>query len=482
MGDSTKVVTQDDCPTGSTFISRNDSGAFSAFSASTNTFCGQGHSAADACIIKYHKFTGLPVWGTDMPPVASLVPSPDGLSVMAVGFYYPSWGHFDSVLLPDYNGIEGAYNAKLDAATGRGEYVMHSGGVGKDRPYDAVGSPEGDIYIVGYTQSAVINWGGSLQTKIIEEGMDQNDDVGTAFQMGKVSSSTSEYQFFATKLATGKPATALSCVSSCSLEGNIAKSVIDTGECFIDNVCRASGEFLTFRESRSVTHTSSCQVCTPELNSTGWSVDPAFKLSVGENPPNDCINLTAITSEVPISTEAPVKSEDQIPSDMSNTPMTAMEEESLPGGCYDQTIHKCGCQMGYCTKEMCESKGRIWADGAGGSRPCPQFCDPEICEDTTEEVPMEIPVDYTPSESPTITRGGCYDEKEKECSCAIDRCTMVDCEALGFDWVSIDQCTECAPVPCRADRIAAASAAAMASSNLVFTFAVMSTVIIVTTV
>jgi len=197
--DSTKMINATDCPTGSTFVARDNANAMPASNVTKRVVCGNGHEAADACVMKYHKYTGYPIWANDMPPVASLVPSSDGQSVMAVGFYYSKDGHFDSVMLPDYNGVEGAYNAKINAATGKGEYVMHSGGVSKDRPYDAVGSPEGDIYIVGYTQSQVINWGGTLTTKINEEGMDQNDDVGTAFQMGKVSSNTKEYQFFCSK-------------------------------------------------------------------------------------------------------------------------------------------------------------------------------------------------------------------------------------------------------------------------------------------
>ena len=231
----TKVVTADDCSPGDTFVSRDDTNAFSASAANTGAMCGNGHEAVDSCIMKYHKYTGLPIWGTDHPPVASIVPSTDGLSLMAVGFYYPDWGQFDSVLLPNYNGIEGAYNAKLNAATGRGEYVMHSGGVSKDRPYDAVGSPEGDIYIVGYTQSAVVNWGGTLQTKIIEEGEDQNDDVGTAFQDGNVSSKTKEYQFFAVKLAASEPGPTPSCIESCSVDSGVASHTIKDGTCYIDN-------------------------------------------------------------------------------------------------------------------------------------------------------------------------------------------------------------------------------------------------------
>jgi len=327
-----KLVDNTDCPPNSTFVSRDDANAFIASDAANDASCGKGKFKADACIMKYHKYTGLPVWGSDVPPVASLVPSVDGLSVMAVGFYYAANAAFDSVRLPDYNGVEGAYNAKLNAATGKGEFVMHSGGANKDRPYDAVGSPEGDIYIVGYTQSAVIDWGGTLVTKIIEEGVDQNDDVGTAFQMGKVASRTSEYQFFAVKLAASVNGTTPNCIESCSTDGGIATSTIKAGncfidnicyndtataeifgrpclvcdvdesqtgwsfgptvgeqKCFIDNVCRDDDEFLKYRESRSNTYTSLCQRCSPTLNATSWSVAPDFLLVPGELPPNDCI-------------------------------------------------------------------------------------------------------------------------------------------------------------------------------------------------
>ena len=48
--------------------------------------------------------------------------------------------------------------------------------------YDAVGDADGNVYMVGYTQSAVIDWGGTLQTKIIEEGENQNDDAVSDMQ------------------------------------------------------------------------------------------------------------------------------------------------------------------------------------------------------------------------------------------------------------------------------------------------------------
>jgi len=334
------VVTAEDCLPGSTFVSRDAANAMPAADAVTGAVCGAGHEASNTCIMKYNKYSGYPIWGSDTPPVASLVPSPDGQSVTAVGFYWlkQNGANFDSVLLPDYNGIEGAFNAKLNAVTGEGEYVMHSGGVGKNRPYDAVGDSEGNVYIVGYTLSNIINWGGTLETLIIEEGGDEEQEVaannaGVTNQMGGVPSKSGEYQFFAVKLLESQPATP-TCVESCSLMDSIANPVIKAGTClidnhcyqaghsaamfgrpclvcnpaqsqtewslapsignsicFIDNICRDTGDPRTFRESRSVTHVSECQFCDPGLNGIGWSVKPEYELT-GEELPNDCANKT----------------------------------------------------------------------------------------------------------------------------------------------------------------------------------------------
>jgi len=328
------VMTAADCPNGSTFISRSDEAAYGASAASTGAQCGAGHEGVDACIMKYHKYTGLPIWGSDIHPVASIVPTADGKSLVAVGFYWRGntngMGYnFDTVTLPNYNGVEGAYNAKLDTVTGKGIYVMHSGGVGKMRPYDAVASPDGAVFMVGYTQSAVINWGGTLQTKIIEEGIDQNDDAGTAFQMGKVSSNTKEYQFFAVKLGSSEKM--LSCVESCSLEGGVADPVVMAGHCLIDNVCYSKGDsaelfgrpclacnpeesqtewsyadevgdttcfiedvcydlgdYYNFRVSRRENYDSNCQWCDPTVDAFDWSVKIGYILNGTAEPPNDC--------------------------------------------------------------------------------------------------------------------------------------------------------------------------------------------------
>jgi len=90
---TSKLVTAADCPAGSTFVARTDEEAVPAASAKTYTLCGNtlGFSG-EACIVKYHKFTGMPVWSRDFPRVAAMVPSPDGRSLMITGWSYASWG------------------------------------------------------------------------------------------------------------------------------------------------------------------------------------------------------------------------------------------------------------------------------------------------------------------------------------------------------------------------------------------------------
>jgi hypothetical protein len=82
-------------------------------------------------------------------------------------------------------------------------------------------------------------------------------------------------------------------------------------ECFIDNICRDDGDFLTYKESRTVTHTSLCQACDPTSSASSWSLLPDFTLVEGKNPPDDCIStLTSAPIPSPVSppTPSPVSS------------------------------------------------------------------------------------------------------------------------------------------------------------------------------
>merc|ERR1712176_1148520 len=343
----TKTMTAGDCPENSTFVPRTDeTNALPASFANTGAKCGLGHESSDGCVMKYHKHTGLPVWGTDVSPVTGLVPSADGKSVMIAGYYWKS--NFDDVALPSYNGVEGSYNAKLDASTGKGEFVQHSGGVGKTRVYDLVGDATGDLYMVGYTQASVVHWTGSLKTKIIEEGVDQDDDVGTAFQFGKQSTQLGEYQFFAVKLgAEASKTDAPSCLETCgganpTIQSNscfidgVCYPAGETAEifgrnclvcdpsrsqtewsygedvgvhsCFIDNVCYGEGEMYSYRKSRSEIIESECQVCEPSANYAAWSVKPGFQLASGLDiePPSDCLAVASGSSNNLRPSAAPV--------------------------------------------------------------------------------------------------------------------------------------------------------------------------------
>ena len=67
---------------------------------------------------------------------------------------------------------------------------------------------------------------------------------------------------------------------------------------------------------------------------------------------------------------------------------SAAGEESSGGGCYDAGPHKCSCDPGSCTAELCEAQeNRFWTDG------CPRHCRPSDCQPQ-------------PSDAPTQTRYG----------------------------------------------------------------------------
>jgi len=322
-----KLVLSSDCPEGTTFVGREDEDALPASSAATGAHCGS-RGGIDACLIKYHKHTGLPIWGVDLPPIAAVVPSPDGKSIMATGWYYNARGKgiFDSVTLPGYlreGGLgsqrSGIYNAQLLAQDGSGEYVLHSGGGSKDRLYDAVGDSAGNVYNIGYSMNLVMNWGGTLTTKMEEVDVLESD----------AGSDAKETHFLVSKLAAGEAATP-SCLSSCTdttatasvkedscfIDGVCYESggtavlfgkgcfvcdptksqtewstgeVTGASECFIDDICVVKDDYLfTQRRTWAAKTYSECQYCNPSKDTYGWSVKDGFTISENGNIPNDC--------------------------------------------------------------------------------------------------------------------------------------------------------------------------------------------------
>lgn len=262
-----KVLTADDCPANSTFVARNDIDAFLASSSSSQAMCG----AADmgrACVIKYHKYTGLPMWATDVPDVAGIVPSPDGTSVHIGGWYSSRGGIpvFGDVKMPEYLREQaldgksgGVWNAKLSAQTGIGEYAMSSGGGNKDRLNDMVGDSEGNIYNIGYHQNLVFRWGNNLETTMVEgDGTsDLNADNPT--------------QALDTQLTVSKMSAATENVPSCLTEcsGNTDQATIEGESCFIDGKCYAAG-------ASTVAFGKPCFICDPTVSQREWTEGPTI--------------------------------------------------------------------------------------------------------------------------------------------------------------------------------------------------------------
>lgn len=257
-----KQIRPSDCPVGSAFVKRTDDDALPSSSAQTGSYCGS-RTGSDACMMKYHKYTGLPIWGVDLPPVAGLVPSPDGRSVMVAGWYYNSRGlaTFDSVVLPGYlreDGLgtqkSGIYNAALSTLDGKGEYVLHSGGGSKDRLYDVVGDASGNVYNIGYSMNLAMSWGGTLKTTMTEVDVEESEAKADA----------NETHLLVSKLETSKAPVVPSCLSSCD-DGNIAGATIEVNSCFIDGVCYASGDTGDL-------FGKVCFACDPAVSQTEWSV------------------------------------------------------------------------------------------------------------------------------------------------------------------------------------------------------------------
>ena len=71
-----KILTASDCPSGSTFVDTDSADAVWAGSANTGVHC--PGNVAGGCLVKYHAFTGKPVWAVTVQSITSVVPMPDG--------------------------------------------------------------------------------------------------------------------------------------------------------------------------------------------------------------------------------------------------------------------------------------------------------------------------------------------------------------------------------------------------------------------
>ena len=244
-----KMVDASDCG-GSTFVGTDSPDAIWAASANTGVHC-QGNTD-DNCIIKYHTFTGKPVWAVTTPYVNTIMPLADG-TVHAVG--YGSGQTFDTVSLPD-TAASWTWHAEYDGTTGKGKLVHAfgsttgvSGWQGATRAWDMGADTNGDLILTG----CIYNGATSVW---FDEGFTLSYPEDDA-----------ENHLFVLKLKTSGTKVSPSCVTTCT--NDASTTVIEPNSCYIDGLCYADG----------VTGESlgrSCKVCDASKSQTSWSDAPSL--------------------------------------------------------------------------------------------------------------------------------------------------------------------------------------------------------------
>jgi hypothetical protein len=232
---TTKMVTASDCPAGSTFVDTDSADAVWAGSANTGVHC-DGHSA-DGCVMKYHAYTGLPIWATTMPNVDAIVTMADG-SLHASGDGEAQ--KFDSKSTP-LSTFDFIWHAELDSATGKGLSVQPFGsttGSGDSQAYDAAVTPGGDLLVAGYTLTTSFGFDDAFTVTFPEENQERNAMLFKVETTG----------------AKGSP----SCISSTTT------CEIDANSCYIDGLCYADG---TTAEVLGI----GCVLCDVSKSQTEWS-------------------------------------------------------------------------------------------------------------------------------------------------------------------------------------------------------------------
>ena len=154
---TTKVITAADCPAGSTFVPRTAANAVAATAAGTGASCAGYDAGHTSCLVKFHSYTGKPIWGSVTPQVKAFVPQADGVIAFGAPNHRQSKtsATFDTVKLPMRGQIM-IWQSKLHKDTGAGEYVQSIGGPGGTTyMYTAAEDANGDVFAVGYVACAL---------------------------------------------------------------------------------------------------------------------------------------------------------------------------------------------------------------------------------------------------------------------------------------------------------------------------------------
>lgn len=232
------------CPAGSTYHAFNSSQAMSARAAFSGAIC--SGTTANSCAIKYHKYTGLPIFGTAIAAARALGAGPDG--ILLAGSYYSetfSWAEQmaqTSLISGPRSSV--SYQALVDKDTGRGVYVQ------------ALSSPGGWVQ----TYSSVTDSDGNFYVLM---GHNTNELYADDFELKLPVTGGGSYDkrhMLVEKYTTGVNGRTYvpSCIQSC--QDNNADNVIKDGTCYISNFCYDAGD--TFSKSTG----EQCRICNPDIN------------------------------------------------------------------------------------------------------------------------------------------------------------------------------------------------------------------------
>jgi len=304
------------------YFNRTSEYALPAHLSHTRAQCRWNHSGQH-CLVKYHKLTGLPVWGSVTPLSQDFQPLADGI-IMTGSKNGPVFFNTVEVSAPD-NSVGAhsmVYQSKIDLEGG-GVYVQPI--IAHQASATAAGLTQdpdtGDIYIGFLTKASKTYLGPGAPVGFIQDLQLKDECKDKGILCTEVSRIT------VAKLGIEeKP----NCIDSCGEGGTIIKDGMcfidqvcymskDTGTrigmpchvcdpsisqttwannvdnfCVIDSMCYKAGDHLTVDGIES-----ECRTCVPDNYHNSWSLESGYEINVQEDPPRDCRDVSFTYSPTP---------------------------------------------------------------------------------------------------------------------------------------------------------------------------------------
>jgi len=235
-----------------TYFSRTSEDAVPANLAKNHAQCG-GYNNYSHCLVKYHKLTGLPIWGSVTPEVQGFQPLTDGIILTGSNSGPVT---FDTVKVsgPEglMNGHSMVYQSKI-GLNGKGLYVQPII-ANKSSTSDAglTHDPKTGYVYLGFSTKASKTYLGAGAPV----GFIQDLDLDNACIGKDISCNSVQHLTIAKLREEVKP----ECVDSC---GDSRNTIVD-GKCFIDQVCYEN------KDTGSRVGMP-CMTCDSSISQTKWT-------------------------------------------------------------------------------------------------------------------------------------------------------------------------------------------------------------------